>query len=56
MEKKQLYALTIQIFTLETISKTIKDLTFEELQQEMEKSIKLYTEHGLQFTVTHSWE
>jgi hypothetical protein len=56
MQSEQLYAITYVLHTYTVFTDTIKDLTFAEMQEQVQKIAKLYADGGVQITITQSWK
>jgi hypothetical protein len=56
MQSEQLYAVTyVTIGFIKTHTKTVKDLTFEQLQAEIKRILEAFADSGVQISVTQTW-
>ena len=56
MKKKKLYAVTyVTLGFLKTHTKTVKDLTFVQLQFEIKTILEAFAESGVQITITETF-
>lgn len=57
MKTQTLYAVTyVTIGFIKTHTKTVKDLSFEQLQAEIKTILEAFADSGVQISVTQTWK